>query len=205
MNVNVIMILIQIQENQEIHTTLKWNRIFRVRLGSRILACKVNIWNQKLHTHYGVTNETHDGMYIPFWDFIEDIALERVIESLKEVQRGGFAISDIYIFQTCPKHSYRAVAFEPFEWKEYIQILSSTDLIDMAYLKHSVMRGRAVLRLSEKDGTKNILVHHLVGESDLPKSIDHWQLFSTLYPEMDKPIVQVQKLRLRLSKYESFR
>src|SRR5437867_465565 len=199
-----MIILIQIQENQEIHITLKWNRIFRVRLGSRILACKVNIWNQELHTHYGVTNETHDGMYIPFWDFIEDIPLQRVVESLREAQR-HFDFSDVYIFQTYPKLSFRAVAFEPYEWKEYIKILASTDLIDMAYLKHSVMRGRAVLRLSEKDGTKNMLVHHLISESDLPKSIDHWQLFSTLYPEMDKPIIQVNKLRLRLSKYESFR
>src|SRR6266540_1110714 len=115
------MILIQIQENQEIHTTLKWNRIFRVRLGSRILACKVNIWNQKLHTYYGVTNETYDGMYIPFWDFIEDVEVKRVIESLREVQRDVGEISDIYIFQTYPKLSFRAIAFEPFEWKEYIK------------------------------------------------------------------------------------
>jgi hypothetical protein len=184
---------------------LRWSKIFRFTLGSRILAIKVNMWNQELHTHYGVTNETYDGMYIPFWDFIEDVSLDLVIRSLKEVQRTFGEVSDIYIFQTVPKLSFRAVAFEPLEWKEYIALLASTDLIDLSYLKHSVMRGRAVIRLTEKDGTKNTLVHHLVGESDLPKSIDHWQLFSTLYPEMDKPIVQVEKLRLRLSKYESFR
>ncbi len=183
---------------------MRFSRIFRFTLGSRILAIKLQMWNQELHTHYGITNETHDGMYIPFWDFIEDVSLEIISQSLRDIQK-RFDISDIYIFQTVPKLSFRAVAFEPYEWKEYIAILASTDLIDLSYLKHSIMRGRAVIRISEKDGTKNTMVKHLVSESDLPKSIDHWQFFSSIYPEMDKPIVQLDKVRIRMSKYESFR
>ena len=209
LNVHVVASLLNLKNHKNCLTKeiskLRFQRILRFTLGSRILAIKINVWNQELHTHYGVTNETYDGMFIPFWDFIEDIPLERVVESLNEARRYFGNISDIYIFQTVPKLSFRAVAFEMFEWKQYLSLLAYTDLIDMSYFKHSVMRGRAVLRLSEKDGTKNTLVKHLLGESDLLKSIDHWQLFSTMYPEMDKPIVQLKKLRLKLSKYESFR
>lgn len=187
---------------------MRFSKIFRIRLGSRILASKIQLWNEELHTHYGITNETHDGMYVPFWDFIEDEKQSNIERALLEVQ-DKYELSYIYLLQTYPKLSFRAVGFDLLEWKEYIKILASTDLIDLSYLKHSVMRGRAVIRVSEKDGTKNKLVRIIERflYDDLPEqlSIDHWQFFSAVLPEMPKPVVQLKNIRVRVSKYESFR
>jgi hypothetical protein len=186
---------------------MRFSKIFRFTLGSRILAIKINTWNQELHTHYGITNQTPEGKFIPFWDFIEDIPIEMMIASLRKVQY-QFNLEDIYILQTYPKESYRAFCFDEFDFQDYITILSSTDLIDWSYLKHTVMRNRAVIRVTEKDGTKNRLIQILHGmdhDKLFPTAIHHRAFFSAIYPELPIPRIIPRPIKVRLSRYESFR
>jgi hypothetical protein len=187
---------------------LRWSKIFRFTLGSRILAIKINMWNQELHTHYGVTNETPDGYYIPFWDFDERYTLSDVKETLKAIQDDRH-LGSIYIIQTWPKQSYRAIGFDVMDWQFYISTLAYTDYIDWSYLKHSVMRNRAVIRVSQKDGTENKIVGQ-VYPTEFPlqwrTSPDHEQFFHSIFPhEIPEPEPPMKKIRVRLSKYESFR
>lgn len=185
---------------------MRFSKIFRFTLGKRILAIKINVWNQELHTHYGITNETPDGYYVPFWDFKEDISLEMIHETLEAIQEDK-KLGPIYIIQTFPKESYRAVAFNVMDWQYYIATLAFTDYIDWSYLKHSVMRGRAVIRISEKDGTMNQFVGSVFPtvESPFRESPDHRALFSKLYHAIAPPDPFPKKIRVRGSKYESFR
>jgi hypothetical protein len=187
---------------------MRFSKIFRFTLGSRILAVKINAWNQELHTHYGITNQIpNSNKVIPFWDFDEKAPINYIIGALKIVQQ-QFGLSDIFILQTYPKESYRAFCFDEFAFEDYIMILVSTRCIDWSYLKHTIMRGRAVIRVTEKDGTKNKLIKTLDGEesNDLfPTSIHHRAFLSAIYPEIPKPRIIPRPIKVRLSKYESFR
>jgi hypothetical protein len=187
---------------------MRFSKIFRFTLGSRILAVKINAWNQELHTHYGITNQVpNSGLVIPFWDFIENLPIPYLLASLRKVQ-ADFNLSDIIVLQTYPKESYRAFAFDELTFQDYITILSSTRYIDWSYLKHTIMRNRAVIRVTEKDGTKNKVLTILDGkETDdmFPRSIHHRAFFSVIYPELPKPRIIPRPIKVRLSKYESFR
>lgn len=190
---------------------MRYSKIFRVNLGSRILALKLNIWNERLSTYYGVTNETGNGFYVPFWDFVEDISPDDLLNTLRH-QQEEYGLSDIHIIQTAPRASYRAVGFDQLEWREYIALLADTDFLDPSYLKHSVMRGRAVIRLSNKPGTENKIISSLKMDSLLrKKSVDHAVLFAWLFGislgtwSLSMPSPPTKKLNLKLSKYETFR
>src|SRR4029077_437758 len=188
---------------------MRYSKILRVRLGSRLLAMKINIWNQDLHLHYGLTNETSDGYYVPFWDFVEEIVIDDIYNSLRELQY-EYGLSDIHIVQTAPKASFRAFAFDKMEWREYIALLADTDFLDWNYLRHTVMRGRAVIRVSKKPSTENKIVGTLKEESLLrQKSIDHATFFGWLYGiplgKWSLGTSPPKELNLRASKYESFR
>lgn len=187
---------------------MRINKTFRLRIGkSRLLAIKIQAWNKELHTHYGITNETPERLkkYIPFWDFQENTTQSEVESALREIQK-EYCLSTIYILQTKPNPSYRAIAFDELDWQEYIAILASTSFIDLDYLRFTVMRGRAVIRISEKDGTKNTLVGWIHGYAIGRKvSAHHRTFFNALYPEI-KPVFPMPKpIKVRLSKYESFR
>lgn len=190
---------------------MRFNKIFRFTLGSRILAVKINAWNQELHTHYGITNNIPDTkLFMPFWDFNEGLSLDRIADGLKRIQDEEY-LDDIYIIQTTPKLSFRAFSFAEIGWQYFVSLLAGTENIDLSYLKHSVMRGRAVIRITEKDGTKNKLVRII--HSDNPpdvsyfraNAIHHRAFFSAIYPELPKPKYIPRPIKVRLSKYESFR
>lgn len=185
---------------------MRFSKIFRIRLGSRILASKIQFWNEELHTHYGITNEVPESnhLVIPFWDFIEDIPVRYVFASLRTIQR-KFGLGDIFVVQTKPKKSYRAVCFTMVDWFEYISLLSGTQYIDPSYLRHSVMRGRAVIRITEKNGTKDTVIKILDGYPYDIQSKHHRAFLSTIYPQIPKDFHPPNPIQVRVSKYESFR
>ncbi len=147
--------------------------IIRIPLFGRTLAFQIRTWIAKISTHYGVTNQTPDGYFIPMWDFAEDRDLEEIMYSLSKVQ-DEFGLSTIYVLQTFPT--------DRFSW----------------------IRLRCVLRLSTKTGKEERLVGTLPSFSDkYEKSLDHRAIFSKFYSGISKP--NIDKVRVTLSKYESFR
>ncbi len=184
---------------------MRLQKLIRLSLGSRILAIKVNIWNQELHNHYGITNETSDGKYIPFWDFVEDIPIEYIYKALRSIQMKHL-LGDIYVLQTYPKESYRAFSLDPMPFQFFVSILAGTRYIDINYLKHSVIRGRAVIRITEKDGTKNILIKRLSCGGETTRSPHHEAFFNAIYPEVHlSQETSPNPIKVAIHKYESFR
>src|SRR6058998_567963 len=156
---------------------MRLNKIIRIPLPrNRLLAFKLFMWYEKMNVHYGVTNEVPSGGYIPFWDFREDIPLDILQEEMIDVQE-RHKLSNIYFLQTTPKQSFRAFSLDVMSFNRYISILSDTNWIDQSYLKHTVMRGRAVIRITEKDGTKNKLVSVLYDDKHNLLSNHHASFF----------------------------
>ena len=183
---------------------VRMQKMIRLKLGSKLLALKLNAWFEDLHQHKGITNETPDKMYVPFWDFVEDVYQPEVYMALTQVQE-EWGLSTIHIIQTTPKLSFRAFCFDKVEWREYIGILADTDLLDPSYLRHTVMRGRAVIRITEKDGTKNKWINSIHSSSRLRYlSQDHANFFSKMYG-IPGTFFPQNKIRLKGSIYESFR
>ncbi len=177
--------------------------IIRIPLFGRTLAFQIRTWIAKISTHYGVTNQTPDGYFIPMWDFSEDRDLEVIMESLSKVQ-DEFGLSTIYVFQTFPTESYRAVCFDKLIFTKSMGIICMTDNIDHQYLRFSWIRLRCVLRLSTKKDREERLVGVLPSfEEKYEKSLDHQAVFSKFYDGIPKPTLD--KIRVTLSKYESFR
>jgi len=176
--------------------------IIRIPLFGRTLAFQIRTWIAKISTHYGVTNQTPDGYFIPMWDFAEDRDLEEIMYSLSKVQ-DEFRLSTIYVFQTYPTESYRAVCFDKLIFTKSMGIICMTDNIDHQYLRFSWIRLRCVLRLSKKTEREERLVGTLPRESSFEKSLDHQAIFSKFYSGIPKPALD--KVRVILSKYESFR
>src|SRR5215471_3534499 len=158
-------------------------KVLRIPLGSRTLSLQFRAWLKKISTHYGVTNETVDGYFLPFWDFAEEFKFNDILGSLSLTQ-DRFKLSTIYVFQSSPTESYRAVCFDKVIWTNCIGIVGSTLCLDDQYLKFSVMRGRFVLRVTDKEGRTEKYVQHLPSDVQNPKSFDHQAFFSAKYPDI---------------------
>lgn len=177
--------------------------IIRIPFFSRTLALQFRTWIAKISTHYGVTNQTPDGYFIPMWDFAEDRDLDTIMHSLGKIQE-KFDLSTIYVFQTWPTESYRAICFDKLIFTKAMGIICMTDNIDHQYLRFSWIRMRCVLRLSTKKDREERLVgvlpKHIMSQSI---SLDHQAIFSKFYEGIPRP--QISNVKVTLSKYESFR
>jgi hypothetical protein len=176
--------------------------VIRIPFFGRTLALHIRTWIAKISTHYGVTNQTSDGYFIPMWDFAEDRDLEDVMRSLSNIQ-DEFGLSTIYVFQTYPTESYRAVCFDKLIFVKAMGIICMTNHIDHQYLRFSWIRMRCVLRLTSKVGKEERLVGTLPSMSAFEKSLDHQAIFSKFYEGIPRP--HLFHVRVSLSKYESFR
>jgi hypothetical protein len=176
--------------------------VIRIPFFGRTLALHIRTWIAKISTHYGVTNQTPDGYFIPMWDFAEDKELKTVIQSLAKIQFEE-GLSTIFVFQTYPIKSYRAVCFDKLIFVKAMGIICMTDNIDHQYLRFSWIRMRCVLRLTSKVGKEEKLVATLPSTSNFEKSLDHQAIFSKFYEGIPRP--HLYHVRVSLSKYESFR
>lgn len=179
--------------------------VIRIPLFRKTLSIQFRAWYRKISTHYGVTNETADGYYLPFWDFAEEFKQADILRALDRTQQ-DFGLSDVYVFQSSPTESYRAVCFDKLIWTKMIAVVASTLCLDDQFLRFSLMRGRFVLRMTNKEDRQEKLVS--VRQSDFNHAVpskDHQAFFSAKYPEIPKPVPYPQKINVRLSQYESFR
>lgn len=176
--------------------------VIRIPFFGRTLALHFRAWIAKISTHYGVTNQTPDGYFIPMWDFAEDRDLDTIMRALSDIQ-DEFRLSTIYVFQTYPTESYRAVCFDKLIFVKCMGIICMTNHIDHQYLRFSWIRMRCVLRLTQKIGREERLVGTLPSHSTYEKSLGHQYIFSKFYNGISS--VSRPKETIKLSQYESFR
>ena len=179
--------------------------VLRIPILGKSFILQFRIWYNKISTHYGVTNETHDGYFLPFWDFAEEFKVKDILSALYKSQI-EFGLSTIYVFQSSPTESYRAISFDKLTWTRCLGVIGSTDCLDHKYLDFSILRGRFVLRMTEKELRQELLAMKIPSNFKMrPISDDHQAFFSVKYPEIPKPVPYPDKVKVQLSQYESFR
>ncbi len=83
------------------------------------------------------------------WD-LDSCTFEQAIKSLSDIQQ-KYKLGIIEIISD-KENSYGAVCNNVVSFKELLHILIDTDLIDPLYVRYTLQRHEAILRLSDKEG-----------------------------------------------------
>ena len=96
----------------------------------------------------GVDSTLTDGNHILMWDFDTDTlaAIEGTLRSLQKQYR----LPDIRISQTGKEHGYHAVCMARKTWRDCVEILAATPLLDWNFFKYGIYRGHFTLRVGPK-------------------------------------------------------
>ena len=184
---------------------MRFNKTIKLRLGKRLLSFRISFWNVQTHIRYGITNETVDGKYVPFWDFKEGIELIDIAHELSIIQE-EYGLSTIYIIQSYPRASFRAFCLDKCEFQELVRIIGSTQYIDENYFRFLAIRRKNVLRIISKEGDKDKMICKLDSKSLLRyKSISHAIVLSKAFDIAPLNTAPIEPVRIILNKYESLR
>ncbi len=112
----------------------------------------------------GVNSILPDGHHILMWDF-DEAPHSYVLDSLRKVQRVN-RLPPILVLNTGKPHHYIAYCFKRHRFREALQIMASTEGIDVSFLKYGIYRGHWTLRITPKSGRKIKLARILTGFRD---------------------------------------
>lgn len=151
----------------------------RVRFGSFTFA----VHFAKITQVTGVLSRRGDGSHFILWEF-DDTPLDRVKMALKKSQR-HFRLPDIFVASSGLGDHYHAYCFKPVSFRELVRILGWTDDIDLKFLRWTLYRGQATLRISEKAGRTVSWIARLHGRypgPPLPKGGWRFVQYETVWP-----------------------
>jgi len=120
------------------------------------------------------------GEHVIFWDFEGDIPLEIVLGSLREIQ-WELKLGDIHIFQSGNRDSYRAIDCEIVKLKDMVNAIRLTKDIDIAFLKWTMIRRAATIRLTPKQGEPIKYVMTLSGYRGKTYSRAHSEVLNKIW------------------------
>jgi hypothetical protein len=89
------------------------------------------------------------GEHVIFWDFEEGVKLESVIEFLRNIQLSS-KLGDVHVFKSGNRDSYRAIDCEIVKLKDMVNVIRRTEGLDIAFLKWTMIRRAATIRLTPK-------------------------------------------------------
>jgi hypothetical protein len=118
----------------------------RVRLGSFTLAFHF----AKITPTTGVLSRRQDGSHFVLWEF-DDCPLAQVKKSLRAVQK-RYRLPDVFIASSGRGDHYHGYSFTPVSFRQLVRILADTDDIDLKFLRWTLYRGEATLRIGPKAG-----------------------------------------------------
>lgn len=120
---------------------------------------------------FGITNQTGDNFYLPFFDYDSNDLLSIMIE-LEEIQK-DYKLSNIYILKST--NGYNAFSLDKVSMNTLKSIYSESYLIDKTFVKWGLSRGFITLRMGEDKK----LIHVLTSNSSTyVKSLPHKKFFS---------------------------
>lgn len=130
---------------------MRINRRIRLRIGNRLLALNFQFWNTQVFDRIGIRNILPTGEMIPFWDFVDNppTPLTEIRNALIEIQK-EYGLSTIYIIQSYPRQSYRAVCFDRLHFLENLAIVASTAYTDENFIRSLARRRFSVMRIVSK-------------------------------------------------------
>ncbi|KKM68435.1 hypothetical protein LCGC14_1460890 [marine sediment metagenome] len=98
----------------------------------------------------GVNSEYQPGQHVLMWDF-DGESLETVVEELSWAQK-RYNLPPVHIFSGRPGgESFHAYCFKLVGMREMLRVLAETPSVDYGFLKWTVFRGHATLRIGPKD------------------------------------------------------
>ncbi len=152
----------------------------RVRFGRFTFALHFS----KVVSVTGVLSRRSDGSHFILWEF-DDAPLAEVRKALKRTQR-SFRLPDIFIASSGRGDHYHAYCFTPVSFRFLVRVLAATDHIDLKFLRWTLYRGEATLRISEKADRRIAWVARLrnpsVPEPPLPKGGWRFIQYETVWP-----------------------
>jgi len=99
----------------------------------------------------GVTSKIGKDLHIIMWD-LENCSLTECEDELRRIQN-LFGLSDIFIVSD-RELSYRAYCYNIVPFKYLLMVLCATKYVDWNFIRWSVVRGKATLRVSQKYNRK---------------------------------------------------
>jgi hypothetical protein len=130
----------------------------------------------------GFTSDVFSGKgeHIVLWDFDVGISDWRVFKALQFIKKRK-ELGRIYVFQSGKRESYRAICLDKLPLKEMVRAVSETPLVDIAFLKWTMIRRSSTIRYSPKYNEKIRYIGRLGGESTREKSLSHAKILNALY------------------------
>jgi len=144
---------------------------------------------------------TGKGEHIILWDFDAGVTLGQSMKSLAFIKKRK-KLGQIHVFQSGNRESYRAICLDKLPLKEMVRTIAETPLVDIAFLKWTMIRRSATIRYSPKYNEKIKYVGRLSGESTREKSLTHAGVLKALYG-IPIPEFCDKGARIRLVHYET--
>ncbi len=152
----------------------------RVRFGSFTFALHF----AKVVSVTGVLSRRADGSHFILWEF-DDVALDQVKKALRKTQR-RYSLPDIYVASSGFGDHYHAYCFTPVSFRRMVAVIASTDDVDLKFLRWTLYRGQATLRIVPKVGRTIAWVARIrnpsVPEPPLPKGGWRFIQYETVWP-----------------------
>jgi hypothetical protein len=123
---------------------------------------------------------TGKGEHILLWDFDVGVTLRQTFDALRFIKKRK-RLGTIHIFQSGNRESYRAICLDKLPLKEMVRTIAETPLVDIAFLKWTMIRRSSTIRYSPKYNEKIKYVGRLNGESARKKSLSHAKVLNALY------------------------
>lgn len=154
---------------------MRWN--LRIKIGRITLFGMI----AKTQAIGGITSlvnnvgKVDENIHILMWDLEdENLTLNKAILYLCYVQQ-KYNIGEIFIYgESEKKNSFRAISLTRKPFTEFLQILLDTKYVDYMFFKYTVMRGKATLRLTDKENRKTQKVLYVLKgkKEELPKRVE---------------------------------
>jgi len=91
------------------------------------------------------------GEHVIFWDFEAGRTEREVTLALRDIQ-GREKLGDIHVFKSGSRDSFRAICSQIVTLKDMVNAIRLTEYIDIAFLKWTMIRRAATIRLTPKQG-----------------------------------------------------
>lgn len=90
-----------------------------------------------------------ENIHYVMWD-LEGASFEEVKRQLSLIKT-TYKLGEIFIVgESYKQKSFRAWCFKPVTFRELISIITNTKYVDFLFLKYTILRGKATLRISQK-------------------------------------------------------
>jgi len=100
----------------------------------------------------GVNSILKDGNHILLWDF-DHVPIEPIKNELRWIQ-AKYRLPRIIICKTSKIAGFHAYCFKKVTWRQCVEIIASSHLMDWNYFKYGIYRQKFTLRVFPKCGRK---------------------------------------------------